>query len=1636
MKIISTKKTFISLIFFLILISSVKSLSKLTQEDIHSNSGYSKAITLENGNILVISSEEGSPQIMHIAELDKDGRVLYSDSKILRGMSPDAQIVQQKNSGLYVLSHHNKQNLVTSDPSEYLLTFEEKAKNVNAYIRKNKKIYQKSSLVSLKNGRILVAGILPDATFGAKTTADVVLFNPTTKKFSNGETINSAFSKYINCFEQVENEVYCIYVSYEDNFISKLKIKHYTINGDLMTPKKDFIIKNFYTEFNFLKSVTFNETDASIIFQAGNEKDGGKSLYYYQLKLDPTLDNILVTRYEYLYPFCKYRKDPEDYNADIGVLSKNRIYIVCETDDGRLKGFYLNPNHVNFTEFYFYDFDAKEMRYPSFTKFGQSLGLVYTHTNENNVKKISHQIMNFPDCEDYDRKVLLPIRRTKSINLGDRYHYLRNPLPANRANEKISIRFSPFSNITIKDEFTNEEIRPNVDYSDIDMLKIIPQNKKGYYSLNFTSTRNDEFDGLTFGKTCRINLYTPECLDRCDSCTEKGNDQHHQCLGCKVNGNYYYEEDPDAVFGDYGRPHNCRDCNISCNTCFGPFLEEVPTTNCKLCDYDNNYFHYEYNNKTCISNDTKKYWESVLGVAIYLDRSPGPEKKHLWRWRHCHPNCAECFEKGDDNNNKCTMCKKGYYFYCNQTEENNGIPGSCNNICPNNGFYVTTKEKNREKCCPCIDHCKECSNSTHCDKCYQPFFKTNNGMLCNESCGYCLAEDRNLWECVNCKTRFASPRYLLNKTCVSEIPFIDFLKRYHHIIDDTCNLLTGCKEGCHKCDPWYSDDCIECSSKFYKEDKRGDVPLPKTFKCFEEDTCKGIKPYIHDKSLKIGGVPVPNWESEGNFCLNCRRQNDSYRLPENKFYCSNKIKRTYNDIPEYNKLSYCYFRCAECNDYGNGLIMNCTKCRDYPLYVPSYEIYNLSVKIGDSYLKKLNTYNCYRKPPKCGIFPYYHDYDLGEKIGKEDDCGEDCDVCLYNMTYPEHLPFYVFSTRECIEYCGVPELFSNSCMINYYDGINTLFDNPLGLKEPYNLLNNSATLNEILSNELFSIFDLTSIKQDIHNYLGKGQIYNLPESQIIIGNNITIEFSSVDLELQKLSKLVLGEEVNSKASIIDLSECQNILKKKYKLSNEESLVLLKGDFLDKIPDKYITNKVAYQLFSTSIGAFLPLIDCKEEGASTNILNIFNSSYLLGKYQYKAASVTEDNYNVFDPKSPFYNDICTPFTNENGNDVLINERRLDYFTNDYNLCEKGCEFLGYNETIKRYTCKCQIKSSTSDKSEYEQKPMEIPEDFYKKESGYSNIKIFKCASQVFSLRGQKANFGSYILMLCFTGLIGMIVFYFLKGKKIMNKDLDGLNKKRKIVEKKLDKEVENERKNYDELNMEQNIDNINEDLSLKDDELNFGDYEQVQGKDLRSPLKMYWSFLKFKQIILYAFYTSDKNLKIIKISLFILFVSFYMAFTALFFNDDIMREIYTYKGNTNAAIHIPNIILSSICSIIMAFIVRFVTLNDRDINKIITEADFKQRYDKIELTKRSLNIRAIALFSVSSVIIMLCWYYVSAFCAVFKNSQGHYLINTLASFILCNLWPLITSWITVGLRKLSLNKKSSALYKFSQIVSLF
>ena len=75
--------------------------------------------------------------------------------------------------------------------------------------------------------------------------------------------------------------------------------------------------------------------------------------------------------------------------------------------------------------------------------------------------------------------------------------------------------------------------------------------------------------------------------------------------------------------------------------------------------------------------------------------------------------------------------------------------------------------------------------------------------------------------------------------------------------------------------------------------------------------------------------------------------------------------------------------------------------------------------------------------------------------------------------------------------------------------------------------------------------------------------------------------------------------------------------------------------------------------------------------------------LITQYQSKTGSVVVNGYNVFDVNSPFYNDICTDFTNENGNDVLLDDRRKDYFDENINLCETGCKFVGYNTSTNLY-----------------------------------------------------------------------------------------------------------------------------------------------------------------------------------------------------------------------------------------------------------------------------------------------------------------------------------------------------------------
>ena len=119
---------------------------------------------------------------------------------------------------------------------------------------------------------------------------------------------------------------------------------------------------------------------------------------------------------------------------------------------------------------------------------------------------------------------------------------------------------------------------------------------------------------------------------------------------------------------------------------------------------------------------------------------------------------------------------------------------------------------------------------------------------------------------------------------------------------------------------------------------------------------------------------------------------------------------------------------------------------------------------------------------------------------------------------------------------------------------------------------------------------------------------------------------------------------------------------------------------------------------------------------------------------------------------------------------------------------------------------------------------------------------------------------------------------------------------------------------------------------------------------------------------------------------------------------------------------------------MNFIVRFVSLSDRDISLINNEKNTDNRSALIDRARRLLKIKLYIIFAVAGILITLCWYYVAAFCAVFKNSQGHYFINLTVAFLVCNIWPCVTSLIPPIFRYKGLNDGSECMYKFSQIIA--
>ena len=224
----------------------------------------------------------------------------------------------------------------------------------------------------------------------------------------------------------------------------------------------------------------------------------------------------------------------------------------------------------------------------------------------------------------------------------------------------------------------------------------------------------------------------------------------------------------------------------------------------------------------------------------------------------------------------------------------------------------------------------------------------------------------------------------------------------------------------------------------------------------------------------------------------------------------------------------------------------------------------------------------------------------------------------------------------------------------------------------------------------------------------------------------------------------------------------------------------------------------------------------------------------------------------------------------------------------------------------------------------------------------------------------------------------------------------------------------------------------------DEELNHMSYKDALLFDKRTYCQYYLSLLKKKHLIILVFISNDDyNIFLLKFSLFLLSISLFFAINTLFFRDSTMRYIYNNQGRYNFIYQIPQVIYSTIISSIMTYILKILSLSQNDLIKIKRESDKAIAREMTDKAKKCLKIKLYAFFFLGLCLLIFCWYYITAFCAVYPNTQLHLIKDTLISFGISMIYPFLINLLPGIFRISALNsekKDQVCLYRISSIIA--
>ena len=151
----------------------------------------------------------------------------------------------------------------------------------------------------------------------------------------------------------------------------------------------------------------------------------------------------------------------------------------------------------------------------------------------------------------------------------------------------------------------------------------------------------------------------------------------------------------------------------------------------------------------------------------------------------------------------------------------------------------------------------------------------------------------------------------------------------------------------------------------------------------------------------------------------------------------------------------------------------------------------------------------------------------------------------------------------------------------------------------------------------------------------------------------------------------------------------------------------------------------------------------------------------------------------------------------------------------------------------------------------------------------------------------------------------------------------------------------------------------------------------------------------------------------------------------------MHKIFINYGKYNFIQQIPQIIYTTIVSQLLEIFLCFLSLTDTHIYQI-KHLNQPKKIDIIKIL-RCMKTKLFFFFLFTFIFFGFYWYIISAFCAVYENTQIAFLKDALFSFLLSLLYPFVLYLFPSSLRIISLRQSVKGLkciYKLSDIIPFF